>query len=197
MAKTLYLMRHGQTLFNKLHRIQGWSDSPLTEQGIAGAKQVGAYFKSHDIHFDHAYCSTQERASDTLELVTDQSYERLKGIKEWGFGVFEGESEVLNPQPDPVRQTHGDFFLQYGGENDFQVQERVVKTLTAVMERPDHQQVLAVSHGGASFMFLRRWLSIDEIKRRQIRFDNCAVFKFSYDAGQFTFESVHNLDDPD
>ena len=29
----LYLMRHGQTLFNTLNRIQGWCDSPLTEKG--------------------------------------------------------------------------------------------------------------------------------------------------------------------
>ena len=32
MKKTLYLMRHGQTLFNVEHKIQGWCDSPLTEQ---------------------------------------------------------------------------------------------------------------------------------------------------------------------
>ena len=31
--KTLYLMRHGQTLFNLQHKIQGWCDSPLTENG--------------------------------------------------------------------------------------------------------------------------------------------------------------------
>ncbi|KXA46361.1 hypothetical protein HMPREF3215_00781 [Staphylococcus simulans] len=33
MKKTLYLIRHGQTLFNKKHQIQGASDSPLTELG--------------------------------------------------------------------------------------------------------------------------------------------------------------------
>lgn len=197
LTKTLYLMRHGQTLFNRLQRIQGWCDSPLTEEGIAGAQRVGQYFRVHGIKFDHAYCSTQERASDTLELVTDQPYERLKGIKEWGFGVFEGQSEVLNPKPDPIRKTHGDFFLQYGGENDFQVQKRVVDTLTAIMERPDNHQVLAVSHGGASFMFLRRWLPMATIEAQGIRLENCAVLKFSYDAGEFTFESIHNLDDPD
>ena len=38
MAKTLYLMRHGQTLFNVLKKIQGWCDSPLTEEGIRQAK---------------------------------------------------------------------------------------------------------------------------------------------------------------
>lgn len=31
--KTLYLMRHGEALFNRRHRIQGWCDSPLTERG--------------------------------------------------------------------------------------------------------------------------------------------------------------------
>lgn len=193
MTKTLYLMRHGQTLFNQLHRIQGACDSPLTPQGIADAKRVGQYFQHHHLTFDHAYCSTQERASDTLELVTSQPYERLKGIKEWGFGVFEGESEVLNPQPDPVSQTHGDFFLQYGGENDQQVEARMVKTLTAIMERPDHQQVLAVSHAGACYMFLRHWLGMTEIQARGIALENCAVLKFSYANQQFTFDSIRNL----
>ncbi|MBO2728604.1 histidine phosphatase family protein [Lactiplantibacillus plantarum] len=193
MAKTLYMMRHGETLFNRLKKIQGACDSPLTPKGIADAQRVGAYFQAQGITFDHAYSSTQERASDTLELVTKQPYERLKGIKEWNFGVFEGESEVLNPKPDPVRRSHGDFFCQYGGESDLQVQERVVKTLTAVMARPNHQQVLAVSHGGASFMFLRQWLSMDEIEQQGIVLHNCAVIKYQYDAGRFTFEKIINL----
>lgn len=38
MKKTLYLMRHGQTLFNLQHKIQGWCDSPLTELGIKQAE---------------------------------------------------------------------------------------------------------------------------------------------------------------
>ncbi|MDN6419474.1 MAG: phosphoglycerate mutase family protein, partial [Lactiplantibacillus plantarum] len=35
MAKTLYMMRHGETLFNRLKKIQGACDSPLTPKGIA------------------------------------------------------------------------------------------------------------------------------------------------------------------
>ena len=41
MKKTLYLMRHGQTLFNLQHKIQGWCDSPLTKLGIKQAKVAG------------------------------------------------------------------------------------------------------------------------------------------------------------
>ena len=45
MKKTLYLMRHGQTLFNLQHKIQGWCDSPLTELGIKQAKVAEKWFK--------------------------------------------------------------------------------------------------------------------------------------------------------
>ena len=64
MVKKLYLMRHGQTLFNLQNKIQGWCDSPLTELGQYQAKVAGQYFKDHQITFDHAYCSTSERCSD-------------------------------------------------------------------------------------------------------------------------------------
>ena len=60
MKKTLYLMRHGQTLFNVRRKIQGACDSPLTELGINQAKHVSQYFK--DIKLDHAYASTSERS---------------------------------------------------------------------------------------------------------------------------------------
>ena len=97
MTKTLYLMRHGQTLFNKRHRIQGWCDAPLTDLGVYQAQVAGQYFKNAGITFDAAYSSTSERACDTLEIVTNGSlpYQRVKGLKEWNFGTFEGESEDL------------------------------------------------------------------------------------------------------
>jgi len=67
MKKTFYLMRHGQTLFNVRRKIQGACDSPLTNLGIEQAQIAGEYFKDKGI--DHAYSSTSERASDTLENI--------------------------------------------------------------------------------------------------------------------------------
>jgi broad specificity phosphatase PhoE len=129
MEKTLYLMRHGQTLFNKRRKVQGWCDSPLTELGIKQADTAAKYFKEHNIVFDHAYSSTSERACDTLEIVTDMPYTRVKGLKEWNFGRFEGESEDLNP-PLP----YDDFFVKFGGEDQKELQQRIVTTLQKIME---------------------------------------------------------------
>lgn len=194
MSQELYLMRHAETLFNQLHRIQGFSDSPLTAKGIQDAQQVATYLKQEGLAFDHAYASTQERACDTLELVTAQPYERLKGIKEWNFGVFEGESEALNPHRDPKKHSYGDFFVQFGGESDGQVQARMVQTLTQIMNRPNHQRVLAVSHAGAIFMFLRKWIDWDEMNRKFNfqGFKNCSMLKFKFVDQRFEFQDIIN-----
>lgn len=87
MKKMLYLVRHGQTMFNRQKRIQGWCDSPLTDMGKRQADAVKDYFEKHVISFDHAYCSTGERCSDTLERITNMPYTRLKGLKDEN-GVF-------------------------------------------------------------------------------------------------------------
>ena len=148
MKKTLYLMRHGQTLFNLQHKIQGWCDAPLTPLGIKQAQMAKEYFTN--ITLDHAYASTSERASDTLEIITDMPYTRLKGLKEWNFGAFEGKDECLNP-----KLPYGDFFKQFGGEGELELRERMNKTLTEIMGKNDHQVVLAVSHGAACAQFYR------------------------------------------
>ena len=142
--KTLYLMRHGQTLFNELHKIQGWCDAPLTDLGIQQAQIAGDYFTKNGIEIQSAYCSTSERASDTLELITDLPYVRLKGLKERNFGRFEGEPEFLNP-PLP----YGDFFVPFGGEGDQEVRQRIVTTIFDFMAVDPNETVLAVSHGAA------------------------------------------------
>mgnify|MGYP000225988377 CR=1 FL=1 len=176
MSKTLYLMRHAQTMFNVQKKIQGWCDSPLTPLGIAQAKVAAAYFKDHDITFDHAYASTSERACDTLEIITSQPYTRVKGLKEWNFGTFEGESEDLNP-----KLPYGDFFVAYGGEGEMQLRERVSKTLLDIMRKDDHNCVLAVSHGAAVVQFMRclgAYIFLSIVKERLY---NCCILKFAFE----------------
>ncbi|MGC6770334.1 histidine phosphatase family protein [Enterococcus sp. LJL51] len=191
--KTLYLMRHGQTLFNLLGKIQGACDSPLTEQGINQAQIARKYFLDNDVMFDYAYSSTQERAVDTAEIVCDyKSVIRLKGIKEWNFGLFESESEKLNPKIREGETSYGDFFVDYGGESSEQVQSRMNATLIEIMEKEYHDNVLCVSHGGSMYRFIQKWLSQEQI--RTIKFTNCCILKFEYSEGKFTFKESISQD---
>ena len=152
MKKVLYLVRHGQTMFNRQKRIQGWCDSPLTDTGKRQADAVKDYFEKKEIRFDHAYCSTSERCSDTLERITGMPYTRIKGLKEMFYGELEAESERLASR-DPVECET--YYLRFGGESSNTVKDRMITTLTRIMEKADHSCVLAVSHGGASYNFLR------------------------------------------
>ena len=191
MTKRLYLMRHGETLFNVQHKIQGWCDSPLTSTGQQQALKAKQYFLKNNITFDHAYCSTSERCSDTLELITDMPYTRLKGLKENYYGELEGESERLNKHLTP--KDCETFYLQYGGESSNTTRDRMYRTLTNIMENDDHQSVLAVSHGGACFNFLRAIQDpYDELKKG---FGNCCVFVYRYENHQFQLERVIRLED--
>lgn len=150
MKKILYLVRHGQTLFNKQKRIQGWCDSPLTEIGIKQAKAIGEYFKTNNITFDAAYSSTSERACDTLENITSIPYARLKGLKEMNYGELEAHPEYL-AENDPIKCET--YYLQFNGESSLTVRKRMIDTLTNIMNKDNN--VLIVSHGGAIFNFLK------------------------------------------
>ena len=177
--KILYLMRHGETLFNLRRKMQGWCDSPLTERGKKQALKAKKYFDDHHITFDHAYSSPSERACDTIELITDMPYTRVKGLKEWNFGIFEGESQDLIP-PIP----YGNYFQPFGGEGQWEMQQRVSDTLTEIMNREGHETVLAVSHGAAARGLVRQWekngrVSVDR------PLSNCCILKFGFENNEF------------
>lgn len=190
MKKTLYLMRHGQTLFNLQKKIQGWCDAPLTEFGIKQAQVASRYFQDNNINFDHAYSSTSERASDTLEIVTQgkMPYTRLKGLKEWNFGAFEGKDEFLNP-----KYPYGDFFKQFGGETDLELRKRVSDTLLQIMQQDDHQTVLAVSHGASCGQFMLNWEHTSKLPKI-LGIGNCAIFKYEFEDDTFTLVEITNPD---
>ena len=64
------------------------------------------------------------------------------------------------------------------------------KTLLNVMSTDDAETILAVSHGGAMFMFIQDWLPIKSVQR--IKFSNCCILEFEYEDGQFKFLDVIN-----
>lgn len=87
----LYIIRHGETDWNKDKRLQGQSDTELNEYGVKLAEITSEALK--DIKFDHIFSSPLKRAYRTakilrrdrdIEIVTD---DRLKEI---GFGINEG-----------------------------------------------------------------------------------------------------------
>lgn len=99
MAYDVYFVRHGQTLFNKYNRMQGWCDSPLTDQGILTAKLTGQFLS--DIKFNHVFSSDMSRTVKTGHLVLSANkksktlkIEKLMNFREQSYGYFEGADSL-------------------------------------------------------------------------------------------------------
>lgn len=191
MTKRLYLMRHAETLFNLRCLFQGWCDSSLTKRGRAQAQIAGQYFSEQHISLDHAYSSDLRRASETCELAvgTMLPHEQLAGLREWNFGAFEGTSGMNFP----VQFPYGDFFGAFGGETQEELETRVTTTLRDIMERPDHNNVLAVTSGDVCTLFSRLQAnhSTAQIDKRA---PNCGIYVYDYDQGVF---ACRELIEPD
>ena len=173
----LYLVRHGQTELNVQNILQGWHDSPLTARGREQALATRAAFKARGISFDHAYSSPLGRALHTAELVVGEGLpiEPVDDLREWYLGSLEGTSNrEMPPQP------WGDYPVAFGGESEAQLQSRMLAALSHIMARPQHDCVLAVSHGSACHEFLRCVTGGGEQP------DNGAVLHFGYRDGAFS-----------
>lgn len=70
--KTIVLLRHGESTWNRENRFTGWTDVDLTELGIQEANRAGDLLKDRGMAFDHAYTSYLKRAVKTLNCVLDR-----------------------------------------------------------------------------------------------------------------------------
>jgi len=70
--KRLVLLRHGESTWNKENRFTGWTDVPLSEQGIREACEAGRALRKEGYTFDLAYTSVLQRAMETLRLVLEE-----------------------------------------------------------------------------------------------------------------------------
>lgn len=196
MSRTLYLMRHAQTLFNVLSLYQCSCDSPLIEDGVKQSRQVGEKLRDLGLDFDHFYSSTSERACDTLEYVMQgrygevRPYVRLKGLKEYDRGVLEGLPNYVIPRHKPYSDQ---YFKDMGGETDGESLERVRSTLADIMSRSDHENVLAVTHGGVGALFMKDVAGEETFER--VGMVNCLIAVFDFEPGEAPGEGTFTYKD--
>lgn len=175
----IYLVRHGQTLFNQQKKVQGWCDSPLTQEGIQQAVAVSKTLQS--ISFEYAYSSTSERAMDTMHyILQDRSVPHVyvKGLKELNFGSLEGEKEA-DVFTDISVYEKG--FEMYGGETLPTCNQRFMACLETIA-KSHVGNVLVVAHGGVIMSVLNYLDEAQFMKHMQEVGDveNCSVTILEY-----------------
>lgn len=190
----LYIVRHGETLFNYKHLVQGWCDSPLTEKGVMQAKCVGYGLK--DIPFQHAFCSTSERTFDTACNIIGErmiTLEQCKALKEMHFGSIEGDA-MSDVFMQCMRNEGG--FTKFGGETIEEAGKRAVNAWKAIAEECKDENVFIVTHGGVIMngMNMLEPGIVEDMQKKGIYAENCSVSVLDYTDGELKIVEFCSLE---
>lgn len=177
---TVYMVRHGETDWNRAHRMQGWSDIPLNERGREQAAFAAKALAL--VPLDVIYTSPLKRAEKTAEIIRGERNIPLfaeKGFIEINLGKWDGhtpeEMDALYPgQYDIWRSTPGDVHID-GGETFAKVQERAWKAFLSMVDKEKGKHILLVSHMGclSTILFKIAGYPLNDLWKHPI--GNCAL----------------------
>ena len=148
----LHIIRHGQTDWNEERRVQGQSESQLTELGMQQAQQLGTRLRH--LQFDRVFCSSSLRTRQTAEHIfgsAEHEIEFKDSLREIHLGPWEGHlyDDIARQDPDSFghfwEEPH--LFNVSGAETFFELQRRAVDTVTDIASQFNRRQVAIVSHG--------------------------------------------------
>ena len=174
-----YIVRHGQTVWNSEHRMQGQKDSELTELGVKQARELGEQLK--DVKFAATFSSDLQRAKKTARLVTMQKQAAItatKLLRERGMGVLEGK--VIDDLSDELRELlyKVDSHQHYQELEDYQIESleqalgRIIQFLRqTALAYPNHR-VLLVTHAGLIGHLLVKLAYLGASHFRHLKIDN-------------------------
>lgn len=149
----LYIIRHGQTDWNRARRLQGRTDIPLNEWGRIVAELTREGLK--DVTFDVAFTSPLIRAKETAELILkDRNIPIVEDerIIEVNFGAYEGESFQLdNENLQNFFSKPEAYYPVDGSESMESILERTRDFLSELSQNPKYQDstILISTHGAA------------------------------------------------
>tara|TARA_B100001996_G_scaffold365778_1_gene335943 strand:- start:1318 stop:1929 length:612 start_codon:yes stop_codon:yes gene_type:complete len=177
----IILIRHGETEWNSQKRMQGHSNSDLSEVGRGQIQALGELMKN--VSFDHIYSSDSLRARQTAEAITQYSGHTLQfdqRIREKNLGVFEGltstEAKERHPEIYRLFKTAGANYVIDEGESTQQLLERALEFIEEIRLRHPQERVVMVTHGGVVRVLMKHalGLSIDSPTRFIIK--NTGIF---------------------
>jgi broad specificity phosphatase PhoE len=148
----MFLVRHAESTWNPMKRIQGQRDPQLSKYGKMEAGLLAKRFRG--LSFDAVYASPLRRAYQTAEIVVGKKAKVIReaGLNEISLGEWEGKTL------SSIRKQYGEMFDRWvvrptrirvpGGEDFKAFVRRVKRTLRAIESAHEGGNVLVVSHGG-------------------------------------------------
>ena len=179
-----YIIRHGKTDWNVLHKLQGRTDVPLNDEGRQMAEAARTEYQ--DVHFDICFCSPLIRAKETAEIL-------LKGrnipiltderLAEMGFGSYEGLENSFQIPDCPINELffHPENYTSPPGGAE-SLDSLFARTGEFLRERVDPlleegKDILIVGHGAMNSSIVCQVRQLPRAQFWSAGIENCRLMK--------------------
>ena len=188
----LWLVRHGETTWNRERRIQGQTDIPLNNLGVQQAERLKERLAPYS--FGRVYASDAQRAHHTAKIAVGERDicldERLREIH---FGALEGKThaEFTDDERRAYEAHRADPYdvALPGGESWTDLQARVRAWRSTL---PAEGRVIAFSHGGTIRVFILSILNAPHSQSWHFIFGNTSLTKVRFGAQRTLLETVND-----
>lgn len=195
--KNLYIVRHGETEFNRLNIVQGSGvDMELND---TGKQQASRFFEAYYSHpFDVVYTSALKRSQQSVEGFIRQGIKHvaLTGLNEISWGDFEGKQQT--PEQKAVywdmihRWNAGELNAKIpNGESPLELQQRQREALDIILANDAEKEVLICMHGRAMKSLLCLLLNKPLTEMELFVHSNLCMYRLSYNGKIFAMEEAN------
>ena len=194
----LFILRHGESVWNRENRVQGSNDPGLSEKGKRQANSAGKWLKKEKIRI--IYSSNLKRCAQTARIIARRTGAKIKfepDIQEIILGVWQGKTI------DEVKRLYPGSYAVWlkdpskagipGWEGVPKFRKRVNRAFRSILGKNPAADVCVVTHWGVIAAHLATTLDadFDRIFQR-IRVDNCGISKISYLNGKAIIQCINN-----
>lgn len=189
------ILRHGFSIYNKLHKFTGQSDIPLDEIGVKQAELAGKYI-TENYNIESICSSDLKRAFDTAKPVADKlglSIETRQDLRELDVGQWQDidisyVKEHFVEDYNNYKNTPHISKCGIDGENYAELTDRAVKAFAEMAAKNDGKTVLVTTHGGLIKALSCVWQDYDIEKIATFKIvNNASITEVDYDNGKAVF----------
>lgn len=186
MKTKVFLVRHGETEWNRLGKFQGCIDTDLSKEGIIQAHSLSKRFGDN---FDYIYTSPLKRAIETAKIISSAkgiTPQIKNGIREINFGQWEGLTikQISENFPEEFKIWRNDKLSAPMCGGDLSLKNACERSSKAIKEiAADHKEkrIIIVAHGGIIKAGLIGIFGWDMTMYHKMKLSNTAVCEIDFD----------------
>ena len=190
---TLLVVRHGETSWNREKRMQGTTDTQLSDVGREQARALGRRLAGRG--FAALYTSDLSRARETARAIAEHTGREVvtdPRLQERRFGIFEGltveEIVARFPEEHARFASRDPDYAVPGGESARLFVQRCIGCLAEIAVRHHGTEVVVVTHGLVLDSLYRAAHGLDHGARRPVPLINASLNIFGYDGAAWRLE---------